>query len=287
LDRVYEFQTAHCAEADDAQEFIRNYCAELARTVKGQAKRVPVLPNVVNAEYLKSYIKDLKSVPIGIGKKNLNIVSINLKDKVLYPIIAHDVEGIIPFTEEFIKVVSAITSVTVIDAEKYIENPETIGCVYVTDGFENFVIDLFEEMVLRNNTYKDAGMDETVLERFDERLYVMAGTKKFIASLSVDGKEKLYTLIEKAEAIYKIHFVWVDAIAEFNSHNYEAWYKRQVSGTDGLWMSDGITDQYVLKLNKVTSELYAELGESYGYAVVRNRPTLTKLLTSRTEREVE
>ncbi|MBQ4260132.1 MAG: type VII secretion protein EssC [Lachnospiraceae bacterium] len=287
LDRVYEFQTAHCAEADDMQEFIRNFCAELAKTVKGHAKRVPVLPDVVNAEYVSPYVNGLKNVPVGVSKKSLNVLTVNLKDRVVYPIIAHELEQMIPFAEEFIKVVSNIVPVAVVDAEKCVSVPEGLGCICITDNFEAFVIDLFEEMVLRNNTYKDAGMDEAVLDRFEEKLYVLVGTKKFIGSLSADGKEKLYTLIEKAEAIYKIHFVWADAINEFNSHNYETWYKRQLSGTDGMWLSDGITDQYVLKLNKVTSDLYAEVEASYGYVVARNRPTLAKLLTSGTEREVE
>ena len=52
-----------------------------------------------------------------------------------------------------------------------------------------------------------------------------------------------------------------------------------MNGTDGVWIGDGIADQYFLKINKVTSDLYEEVGTDYGYLVSRNRPTLMKALS--------
>ena len=43
----------------------------------------------------------------------------------------------------------------------------------------------------------------------------------------------------------------------------------------------------MLKINKITSDLYDENGNEYGYVIVRNRPTLIKLLSPKTEEEVE
>ena len=37
---------------------------------------------------------------------------------------------------------------------------------------------------------------------------------------------------------------------------------------------------YMLKINKVTNELYEEIGDEYGYVLNRNRPVLVKLLSS-------
>ena len=43
----------------------------------------------------------------------------------------------------------------------------------------------------------------------------------------------------------------------------------------------------MLKINKITSELYEEVGTEYGYAITRNKPALLKLLSPRLDEEVE
>ena len=39
-------------------------------------------------------------------------------------------------------------------------------------------------------------------------------------------------------------FVIVESVSQLNSFSYDAWYKRQIQGTDGLWIGDGVADQY-------------------------------------------
>ena len=205
----------------------------------------------------------------------------------MYPVVAQDIYETISFAEEFVKVLTSITSVSVIDMEKQLTNFNTANCSVINGDYETAVKGIFDDMVERNNTYKDAMMDNSVLDKFAEKVYVIIGIKKLFEQLSIDGKEKLSTLIEKAEAIYKMHFVIVDSLAQFNSYNYEAWFKRHITGADGLWIGDGVADQYMLKVNKVTSDLYEEIGTEYGHNIVRSRPTLVKILTSNTDEEVE
>lgn len=286
LDRVYEFQTAYCADVSDVQEYIRDFCRKLRENAGSFAKPVPILPGIVNYDYVEADIKGLDAVPVGVAKKNLNISKVNIANKVLYPVAAQETMDAAPFTEEFIRVLSAINTVTVIDAEKLLSDLDTSVCSLINGNYETAVRGLFDDMVERNNTYKDAQMDVSVLQNYDEKVYVIVGIRKLIDQLTADGREKLCTLIEKAESIYKIHFVIVDSLAQFNTYNYEPWFKRHVTGTDGLWIGDGIADQYLLKVSKVTSDLYEEIGNEYGYSIIRNRPTLVKLLTSRKE-EVE
>ena len=145
------------------------------------------------------------------------------------------------------------------------------------------MVSLFGEMVARNNTYKDTGSDPAALEGFEERVYVLYGVKKLFDRLSEDGKDKLAVLLEKAESVYKLHFILVDSVAQMSAFSYDAWFKRQIPGGDGLWIGDGVTEQYLMKISKITSDLYAEVGSGYGYLVAKNRPVLVKLLTAKKE----
>ncbi len=276
LDRVFEFQTAYPSDTKDQNEFLRKFSLDLCDKYQTHAKPIPVLPEKVDFEFVHGAVSGLNSLPVGVAKKSLNIISVNLKNKVVYPICAQDMYMLSPFVEEFLKVSSLAVSTTVLDMEKILSNYS--NCNVVEDEFENFVIELFNNMVERNNTYKDSKLNLTSLDKFEEQLYVIFGFRKLYDILSADCKEKLSLLLEKAEAIYKIHFVIADSVSAISSFGYEAWYKKQMNG-EGVWIGDGIADQYMMKINKITSELYDEIGMDYGYAINRGKPTLIKLLS--------
>ena len=277
LDRVYEFQTAYCTEDEDVQKFVREFCESKKQNFSNVARPIPILPAVVNMEFVERNIEGLDAIPVGVAKNNLEIITFNLAKKVVLPVLAQEIHEITEFTEELVPIIARACRVTVIDAEK-----EISGCEdYVTNAnFADTVVEMFNEMVVRNNTYKDANMDASVLEQYDERCYVIFGMKRLLEQLNDDVKDKLVTLLVKADPAYKIHFVICDSLSQIKTHEYEPWYKQHVQGADGVWIGEGIADQYVFKINKITSELYAENGPHFGYIVNRNRPVLAKLLSS-------
>ncbi len=279
LSEVYEFQTAYASDAKDQFEFIRKYCDTLRSTATEFAKQVPVLPKIVDKDSVKNYITDLSAVPAGIYKKTLLPANINIKSKYIYPVISHDVEAITAFASELVKVINGLTDeLIVVDSEKLFADRDVSDCSYLSGNYESFIVELFSEVVLRNNTYKDANMDEESLKDMAERVYIICGIKKIMDQLSDDGKDKFKLILEKGQAIYKLHFIIIDNVMQFGSYNMEAWYRNNSCSTDGIYIGDGFADQYVLKTSKVTSELYEEIGDRFGYVVTRSKPVLTKVL---------
>lgn len=280
LEKVFEFQSASPTEIMDVQEYLRGFCGNLARTAASHAKPIPVLPKTVNLACVREYLGDLSGVPVGVAKKSLDMVCVNLRGRVVYPVLAQELDTAVPFTGELAKVLAAAGDTVVVDSGRRLRG--VAGCRMVEGDYELFVQELFSEMVTRNNTFKDSGLDPASLEPFGERTYLLLGFRRLYEQLSADGQEKLRLLIEKAEPFYKLHFVLVETPAQLSAHQYEAWFKRHVSG-DGLWIGDGVTDQNILKINSLSGELYAEIGGEYGFSFTKGRMTLAKLLTSREE----
>lgn len=285
LDRVYEFQTAYCADTADQQEYLREFCRDLNANAHSYARRIPVLPKVVSLDYVRAAMDGTVSVPVGVAKNSLEIVTVNLSSKVALPVVAQDVADTAEFAAGLIEVLSASVKTVVLDMEQYLPYEGT-GCERVTGDFEEFVRNLFAEMVKRNNDYKDAGLDPSVLDECEERVYVICGIKKLFERLSNDGKEKLGLLIAKAESIYKLRFVIIESLAQLNSFAYEEWYKRYIAGAEGLWIGDGVADQYLLKIGKLTNDLYEEIGNEYGYLISKNRAARLKVLSGKSSEEV-
>lgn len=277
LDRVYEFQTAYCTEAEDVQSFIRSYGLKLAAETQSRARQIPILPATVSAEFVANRVRSLSDVPVGVSKSSLEIVGFNLEKKVALPVLAQDIYELRSFTEELCDVLAGTCETVVADAEKLLNLSDNIGCA---EDFTAVVGEMFTQMVERNNRYKDANLDASVLDGYDEKCYVIFGVNRFIEQLGDDARDKFTTLLIKADPLYKLHFVLCDSSAQIKNREYDAWYKQLVSGADGIWLGDGAADQFVFKFNKITSDMYEELGDSFGYLIYRNRPTLLKLLSS-------
>ena len=279
FDRVYEFQTAYCSD-EDTGSFIRHYSALLADKYAVSARKIPVLPQVVSKEFVSGEISTLSSVPIGVSKKQLNIATVNLENKVVFPVAAQDINEASSFIRALASVVSKICDVKVVDAQNFLDyRGETVA---KTD-YVSFVAELFNEAVKRNNTFKDADMDIRSMDAFEEKVYIIYGFRNFFDVLDNDSKEKLLLAIEKNEAVYKMKFIIADSVAKLTSMNFEEWYKKHITGAYGVWIGEGFADQYVLKINKVTSDLYEEIGNNFGYVVNKNRPFLIKLLSDEQE----
>ncbi|MGN0179454.1 MAG: FtsK/SpoIIIE domain-containing protein [Monoglobaceae bacterium] len=280
LDRVYEFQTAYCHNCQSIQDFVISFCNDLEKRADSFAKRIPILPQVVDCVFVKNYIQNLSKIPVGVEKNSLNISLINILNRVIMPVVAQDISDMISFVEEFSKVLSEISDTTIIDPESLVCNDELST---VATGFDDIVRKIFDEMVERHNKYIDSAMDKKSLQSYDEKVYVVFGYKGLCEKLSADSKDKLNVLLEKAEDFYKIHFVLFDSVNQMMSQNYNTWYKKHVTGSEGVWIGDGFADQYMLKISKITSDLYDDIGPEYGYVIAKNRPTLVKLLASNEE----
>ena len=79
---------------------------------------------------------------------------------------------------------------------------------------------------------------------------------------------------------YNMNFIIVEEVSSISSISYEEWFTKQVSLSNAIWIGNGISDQYQLKINKITTDMYSEIGNNFGYVINDGRVTLSKVLTS-------
>jgi DNA segregation ATPase FtsK/SpoIIIE, S-DNA-T family len=104
------------------------------------------------------------------------------------------------------------------------------------------------------------------------------------AQLSEDGKDKLKVFLERVNGL-NVTIIFSDAVDKLSSYTYEPWFQKQVSLSEGVWAGNGIAEQYTLKINKITNDMYGELPEDFGYAVNKGKVKLVKLLTTAASEE--
>ena len=284
LDRVYEFQTAFCSDVDDQYEYIREFCSNQRIHADKFAKPIPVLPEFVKADDMLNETITIKRIPFGIEKRSINTAAVDISSKYIYPVIANDITVLQNFAQEFAKVADKLDGcrIDIVDAERWLTD-DLANANVTNNNFDDIAVQIFEDVLARNNGYKAANMDISFLDKFDERFVVIYGVEKMLSRLSADALDKFTAALFKGEAIYRVHFVMFDTSAYFSSVAYDDWCKTHIKPNDGIFVGDGFNDQYVLKTSKLDSSLYEEIGDEFGYVIRKGKAILTKFLTSEVE----
>ena len=71
----------------------------------------------------------------------------------------------------------------------------------------------------------------------------------------------------------------VDSINEFKSIEYDNWYKNTVDNSTGIWIGNGINDQFSLKINQKIPELREnDVPESFCFVIHKGKPKYVKYI---------
>ena len=290
LDRAYEFQIAHLTEdAERTFEHARATSERLAREWRGAAaSRIPVLPDNVDTDFFAEELRSAGSrgIPVGVEKSSLATSSLKLHDAYIHLVVSqrNDSPAFLQGFSEAVSLAEGNMEIVVLDPTRRFVNPDETQYLYCKDRSksEEQVVRLFGELVLRHNAYKDALDHGHEPPRYEPIVCIVSSLSDMTSSLSEDGQDKLKVMLEKGHAAYGVTFIMAEAASSLSSVSYEAWFKKHASNADGIWVGDGIADQYYFKLSNPSRELKADIGEDFGYRIVKGKATLVKLLKSRT-----
>jgi S-DNA-T family DNA segregation ATPase FtsK/SpoIIIE len=283
---VYEFQTAHiAAQETNTISYLREYCQYLVTCYgKGHPKRIPILPDVVDVHVLWDELRDLAHFPVGISKGSLECVHLDFMKNTISLISGLDMDQIYPSVLGMIQLLGCMEDVRmyIIDPNyRYRKFIDDVVYDYFTDDVEEQIVLMFQLLVARNNTYKEHNGMLPPEEEFDHVVYVLQDYSKIFDSLSADGKEKLRLLLEKNEPEYKVHIIMCEESGNMSLRSVESWFKKHCVQGNGIWIGDGITDQYVIKVANVTKQMRADVESGFGYVVRNGNAVLCKVITAK------
>ena len=290
-DELYEFQLASLTKEDIPFKFVQNVCKELATSWDGKkARKVPILPEKVDEEFLSNYIDVNKklNIPIGVEKNSLNVHYYPFYESYVNMVLSSGLEYR-DFVGDFIALIGKYSSINgiVFDVPKAVLEAGNMSVYTTAKDCEEQIAKLFELILYRNNTYKTAIENGEKPEDFEHLFVVINSLSMLKAMLTEQGKEKLALILEKGTKEYNVNIVIAEQVKSISSVSFEKWYKANVSPSDGLWIGSGITEQYQMKANKTTSEMHEEITPEFGYALNKGKCIKVKLLNNRSDEEEE
>ncbi|MCL1878771.1 MAG: FtsK/SpoIIIE domain-containing protein, partial [Defluviitaleaceae bacterium] len=267
-DSVFEFQVAAVTREETSFKFINTFSQKLSDEYKGiKAQGIPVLPEVVTEQFLISAIEknNMRRVPIGVEKETLNIAF-------------QDFSGIclvLSVNQEWKNFIDPLGSM--IDGQYDIK----VAIMAQGDPAESVLSTVEDCIQLICEIETPAQKPTVVIIHSLSALTAMFEQYKPNDEGDDDGRtfvNKLKSTMENAGTKSNIYFVVGESSGHLTSLTLDSWYKKFVNDSNCIWVGNGISNQYRLKLNKIPSDYRSELSENYGFVVKNSIATLVKFL---------
>ena len=280
LGSIYEFQTASIVPEEQLNERIRKTCEELKASASFKAKAVPILPEKVTFNYVRDSFDGINKLPVGIEKKSLDVSTVNLRKGYVTLLTSLDVTVLKPLTNQLGKEINMLneTRFIAIDTEELIDKSKLSRCELVNNNFDDSFMKIYEEIKSVQEAFQNSNFDKNSIASVPSTVIFIAGLDKFMTKLTPENKKLFGKMFELGKELDKYCFLLIDSVDKFKKVEYDDWYRGTVNNTRGIWVGDGIANQFSIKLTKTTKDLYDEIGNKFGYVVERGMPVLIKLL---------
>ena len=268
LEDVFEFQTATAYNPEKFSEYISELCSKLKDESTVFAEPIAVLPEIVTTDDVNSRLQGLKAIPLGIDKNKLSISTWDFESNLSTIISASNIDDMKFFIEPFINQFKEVkkSTVIVLDAENILSGITNDNIYYYKKDFDKIILSLYDNKEIFNNV--------------KPVVCIIVGLNSMLMKLGIEAKNKYDELIRVDNIVQTVKFIFVDSIDLLKKLEYDIWYKDIVKSNQGIWIGNGIAEQYTIKLSKVSRELQQEVEKGFGYVIKRGVPYLTKFLTS-------
>lgn len=269
LDAIYEFQTGFPYIEEKMIDYIKIICNKLTKICSYRAKRIPILPETVTISDVSSVLGNLSTIPIGIEKESLEVATINLEDKFIFNITGEDVTSNPEFIKGLVKVITRVpnTNCIIMDPNTLLSDLNMDNVSYDKGACYNAIDNLNEAY---NN--KLNGDNTTTV-------CIFIGISALLNKLSSIEKGKLTTLIDDSKKVNSIRYIIIDTIDTIKSIAYEVWYKNNSDLSEAIWIGNGISNQFTIKVTTAARLLRVELQPGFGYIVQKGKAKVTKFLS--------
>lgn len=257
---IYEFQTAKICTAEKYNSQIKDTIETLKSNNTTVASTIPTMPDQILLTDMNDYIKDLSAIPIGIINSDLRISYYNFKKHFVNIVSSRNIEDSALFISYIIEEISKLKGIKIelIDAEKIISSNKS----NLNDRYNNLISNL-----------SSSSKQYTIC--------VIIGIDKFINSfdnISNNFDLTFNSSLKKAEECGNCNFIFVDTVNKFKNHEYDEWYKNFVSKDNGIWVGNGVENQYLITITSERRQIVNNCGRSFGYVIKQGNATLVKLI---------
>ena len=264
IDDIYEIQIASITDKENVVDTIKNMCDILKEKSQAFAKKIPILPKVVDLDFLSNEKPEVNSLPIGVFTESLNIAKFNFMSDDITMITSEDETLLTNFSASIIKYVNSMNKdLRLVVFNTYeIKNEFDQKVVFIDNNFESGL-----------STF-DKYLDTDKKNR--NTLIIFNGIDKIYNSLDVNNRKVLENICKKTREMKKYDVVFIDLVDNLKKLSFEPWFKNYVNTNNGIWLGNNISGQSLFRISRNTKELREIIPDNMGYKLFKGIPTRFK-----------
>lgn len=275
---LFEFQTATVSNDNEIQ-FISDFVYDLSKKAETFATNIPVLPERVTSNYITEHCKDIlfNNLVVGVNYNTLKNVCFNFTKHPIYIAVSQDIDDNVPFIIGISNVASTIPSSEVVVYDTASTIDENDNYKVVSKSFEEQFEYVYRTVVNRYKVLRDN--NGVPPKDFDMHniFCVINGLSNLLDNVSTAYVDKIHTMFEKCKSEFNVFFMISESTLGASKYSTEDWYKEKIQG-NGLWIGDGVNDQFTLSVSKRTKDMSIDITNEYGFIINKGKANLIKLL---------
>lgn len=281
-EEVYEFQTAFAGPIDDLSKNIKILNEKLISIYNSKAPKIPILPEVVTYDELDISKVSNDEIIIGIDKSDLEICSYNFNKNHINIVTTQDFTLFNSFINPFVKQFSYKENYSTIiinadecEVDKNILSDDTN---YVDSNFDSIFKNIIDYLENCNNVYKQNNFNKDIFNSQKKINCIIIGINSLKNKLNDENKNRFSDIFSIGSELNILNFVFVDSIDKIKMFEYESWYKSSVNTNDGIWLGNGINDQFSINITQKIPEIRQEIPYNFCFVIKRGKPVLVKFI---------
>lgn len=276
-DEIFEFQVASIEEEEESfyekakqKNLLLN--SKWQSALFGEAKRIPTMPEVLRANDLREIVFEENFVPVGISAQDCSHVLVDLNRTSLLLVSASQDFSITSFLTEVAKVFENRANTFVIDnlSESHLG---------IAGSNRGNIVDL-AKWIEKGFPAQDKLMDHSVVIIPDACEAFLAHLGEGSSEEIKDAQSQVKRQILQMPQNTRFSFILGVSSANLNRIQSEAWGQKLLAQKVAIWVGDGLSNQYTIKVTTPLSELKKDVGEGSGYLIDKGKALLTKLVYS-------
>lgn len=281
-DNVYEFQTASVYEEEKLKDYIKEEVEKYNSKYLVKAKKVPVLPEEVSYKDIKMSFNKDKSLVIGLDKATLNTVNFDFTKNFTSIITSLDISNIKEFVNPLINQILALNSynLIVINASDItLDEKYTNYYNYINNNFNEIFNELEELSSDKYEIYKANNYKNNIFKDNKKTYCIIIGVDNFRNKLNDAFKQKFQNMFNNFKNLDLVTFILIDSIDKIKKIELEPWYKNCVSNNDGIYIGNGINDQFSLRYTTKLDEMKQDVPNKFCFVIKKGKPMYVKYVT--------
>ena len=287
-DEIFEFQTALATDKENIAKFIKEQTQAYSSSAQVKAKPIPVLPKTISYSDIQADFGKGNKIVIGLNKSTLEASKFDFIKNYITLCTSNDITIMPPFVNPLINqmIATNYSKLYVINAEEFdVDEQYRKYYNYCDQDFNNVFEELLNIASENKKLYEENNFNKLIFKGQKPTTCIIIGIDSFKNKLNSDNKNKFGELFESGKDLGIINFIIVDSVDKIKKFEFESWYKNAVNPANGIWIGNGIQDQFSLKVSQKIPEMKDMVPFNFCFVINRGKAEYVKFVENLTLKE--